>query len=215
VLSARRRDRLEALAADLSERGYPAQAIELDVTDDGSIAAALDMAGPIDGLVNNAGTADTAPALAVSPADFDRVMATNLRGPWLLSVAAAQRWKAAGKPGFIINIASILGERVAGQVAPYAISKAGIIQMTKALALEWARHSIRINALAPGYFGTEINAEFFASEAGQGMLKRVPMRRLGQLEEIEGPFLLLASEASSFMTGAVIPVDGGHLVSSL
>lgn len=215
VLAARRLDRLEALAGALAARGKPARTVSLDVTDEGSIRAALEEAGPIDGLVNNAGTAETAPAMQVTSADYDRVMATNLRGPWLMATEAARRWKQAGKPGFIINIASILGERVAGQVAPYAISKAGIIQMTKALALEWARYSIRVNALAPGYFSTELNADFFAGEAGQTMLKRVPMRRLGRLEELDGPFLLLASKASSFMTGAIIPVDGGHLVSSL
>jgi NAD(P)-dependent dehydrogenase (short-subunit alcohol dehydrogenase family) len=115
----------------------------------------------------------------------------------------------------IINVASILGLRVAGGVAAYAISKAGVIQMTKALALEWARHGIRVNALAPGYLATELNEAFFAREAGAALIKRVPMRRLGQLGELDGPLLLLASDASSFMTGAVIAVDGGHLVSTL
>jgi NAD(P)-dependent dehydrogenase (short-subunit alcohol dehydrogenase family) len=117
--------------------------------------------------------------------------------------------------GSIVNIASILGLRVAGAIAPYAISKAGVIQMTKALALEWARYGIRVNALAPGYFVTELNDDFFQSEAGQALIKRVPQRRLGELRELDGPLLLLLSDAGSFMTGSVVTVDGGHLVSGL
>ena len=117
--------------------------------------------------------------------------------------------------GSVVNIASILGLRVAGAVAPYAISKAGVIQMTKALALEWARYGIRVNALAPGYFVTELNDDFFESDAGKALIRRVPQRRLGQLEELDGPLLLLVSHAGSFMTGSVVTVDGGHMVSGL
>jgi NAD(P)-dependent dehydrogenase (short-subunit alcohol dehydrogenase family) len=117
--------------------------------------------------------------------------------------------------GSIINIASILGVRVAAGVAPYAVSKAAVIQMTKALALEWARHGIRVNALAPGYIETELNRDFFASAAGQALIKRVPQRRLGEARELDGALLLLASRAGSYMTGTVITVDGGHLVSGL
>jgi NAD(P)-dependent dehydrogenase (short-subunit alcohol dehydrogenase family) len=117
--------------------------------------------------------------------------------------------------GSIVNIASILGLRVTGGVAPYAVSKAGVVQMTKALALEWARHRIRVNALAPGYIETELNDAFFAGDAGKALIRRIPQRRLGELQELDGPLLLLASGAGSFMTGSVVTVDGGHLVSGL
>jgi NAD(P)-dependent dehydrogenase (short-subunit alcohol dehydrogenase family) len=122
---------------------------------------------------------------------------------------------AAGKGGSIINVASILGVRVSGGVLPYTVSKAGVVQMTNALALEWARHGIRVNAVAPGYFETEINAGFFRTPAGEAMIKRIPQRRIGQMHHLDGVMLLLAGEASDYMTGTVIPVDGGHLVSGL
>jgi NAD(P)-dependent dehydrogenase (short-subunit alcohol dehydrogenase family) len=144
------------------------------------------------------------------------IFETNFSGDvWLVAQAAGRRMVAHKLKGSIVNIASILGVRVASSVAPYAISKAGVMQMTKALALEWARFGIRVNALAPGYFETELNDDFFRSDAGQALIKRVPQRRLGELRELEGPLLLLASEAGSYMTGSVIVVDGGHLVSSL
>jgi NAD(P)-dependent dehydrogenase (short-subunit alcohol dehydrogenase family) len=215
VLAARRLDRLEALAGALAAQGHKARALSLDVTDEASIAACIAAAGPLDVVVNNAGIAGPQAAVDVSAAAFDRIVDTNLRGCFLVAAAAARSLIAADRGGSIINIASILGMRVAGAVAPYAMSKAGVIQMTRALALEWARHRIRVNAIAPGYMRTAINDDFFASAAGEALVKRVPMRRLGELEELDGPFLLLASQASSFMTGSVIAVDGGHLVSSL
>jgi NAD(P)-dependent dehydrogenase (short-subunit alcohol dehydrogenase family) len=166
-------------------------------------------------LVNNAGIADGGASLDTAPEAFDRVIATNLRGVWLMSVASAERWRQAKRGGAIVNIASILGFRVSGGTAAYAVSKAGVVQMTEAHALEWARYGIRVNALAPGYIATDINAGFFETEHGQAMLKRIPMRRLGQPEDLDGAFLLLCSDASRWMTGATIPVDGGHLVSTL
>jgi len=117
--------------------------------------------------------------------------------------------------GSVINIASITGERPVGGAAAYSISKAAIISMTKVMAQDLARHGIRVNALAPGYFSTDMNRDVLASEVGQTMLRRSPMRRAGQMEELEGPLLLLASDRGSFMTGAIVPVDGGHLVSPL
>jgi NAD(P)-dependent dehydrogenase (short-subunit alcohol dehydrogenase family) len=171
--------------------------------------------GPIHAVINNAGVTATKPALDQDERSWDSVVDTNLKGVWLVAQAAARRMVASKMKGSIVNIASILGLRVAGAVAPYAISKAGVIQMTKALALEWARYGIRVNALAPGYFMTELNDDFFESDAGKSLIKRVPQRRLGQLTELDGPLLLLISNAGSFMTGSVVTVDGGHMVSGL
>lgn len=212
TLAARRRERLEALVAELPG----AAAISLDVADEASVAAAFAALDAVpDVVVNNAGIAESGAAIDLDLSAFDRVVATNLRGVWLVSTAAARAWREAGRGGAIVNVASILGHRVAGAVAPYAVTKAGVVQMTAALALEWARYGIRVNALCPGYIATEINAGFFETEAGQAMLKRVPMRRLGRPQDLDGAFLLLATDASAWMTGTSIAVDGGHLVSSL
>jgi NAD(P)-dependent dehydrogenase (short-subunit alcohol dehydrogenase family) len=216
AVGARRLDKLDALVAELKRLGAAeAVAVALDVADEASVEAALSAVGPLDVLVNNAGIAGDGSALDTSAEAFDRVIATNLRGVWLMSTAAARRWRDAKRGGAIVNIASVLGFRVAGGVAAYAVSKAGVVQMTQALALEWARFGIRVNGLAPGYIETDINAGFFDTEPGRAMLKRIPTRRLGQPEDLDGAFLLLATDASAWMTGATIPVDGGHLVSSL
>lgn len=215
--------RRAALVAEEAERlrgfGYRAAGFAADVTQVHALGPAFDEIeaelGPITILVNNAGRAATQPALAVEEADWDDILDTNLKGAWLASREAARRWVAAKRPGNIINIASILGLRVASQTLPYAVSKAGLVQMTKALALEWARHQIRVNALAPGYVMTALNQDFFSTEAGAALIKRIPQRRLGRLEDLDGPLLLLASRASAYMTGAVLTVDGGHLNSGL
>jgi NAD(P)-dependent dehydrogenase (short-subunit alcohol dehydrogenase family) len=154
-------------------------------------------------------------ALDVDPDGWDRVMDTNVKGAWLVSRAAAKRMIEAKLEGSIVNIASILGFRVAGRVAPYAASKAGLVQLTRALAFEWARYGIRVNAIAPGYIETDINRDFFSSDPGKALIARIPQRRLGRPHELNGALLLLASDASSYMTGSAIVVDGGHLQSTL
>ncbi len=219
VLAARRREALETVAAAAREAGAAgADVVPLDVTDAASIEAAVATAtttGPLDALLNNAGIAATGAALEQSVEGFDDILAVDLRGAFLVAQAVARTWTAGKRGGVVVNVASILGLRVASHVAPYAIAKAGLVQMTKALALEWARHGIRVNALAPGYVETDINADFFATDAGQALIKRVPQRRLLSLADLDGPLLLLLSDAGRGMTGAVVAVDGGHLVSGL
>ena len=218
-LGARRADALAETVSRVESDGGEAHAVVMDVTDAASVERALDGAearfGPVTVLINNAGVTITKPALDLSEADWDGVVDTNLKGVWLAAQASARRMVRHGTGGSIVNVASILGLRVAGAVAPYTVSKAAVVQLTQALALEWARHRIRVNALAPGYVQTELNDAFFESEAGKALIKRVPQRRLGAAGELDGALLLLASEAGSYMTGSVIAVDGGHLVSSL
>jgi NAD(P)-dependent dehydrogenase (short-subunit alcohol dehydrogenase family) len=213
ILAARRTERLEALAAELGERAW---AFALDVRDPAAIAAcfaALDQAGlRPDILINNAGIARPRRALEIEAQEWDEVLEVNLRGAFLVAQEVARRLVAAGEGGSIVNIASILGLRVAQEVASYNAAKAALIHLTRSLAVEWARHAIRVNAIAPGYIETEMNRAFFATEAGKAMIKRIPMRRLGALEDLAGPLLLLASPAGAFMTGSVVVVDGGHAV---
>lgn len=215
VLAARRADRLQSLQAELAKDGIAATAVDLDVQSAESICAALDAAGPLDVVVNNAGISIVKPALDMPEQDWDAVVDTNLRGAWLVAQGAARRWVATQQPGSIVNIASILGQRTIGQVAPYNASKAGLIHLTRALAMEWARYRIRVNAISPGYIETEMNSAFWQTPGGKKLIDRIPQRRIGKPEELDGALLLLASEAGSFMTGSVITVDGGHTVSSL
>jgi NAD(P)-dependent dehydrogenase (short-subunit alcohol dehydrogenase family) len=218
AVAARRKESLEDVRDQIRGTGGNAIAIAMDVTDASSVASAVaEMTarlGSLDILVNNAGITVTKPFLEIAETEWDRVVRTNLNGVFLVAQAAARAMKAQGS-GVIVNIASILGVRVAGQVAPYIASKAGVVHLTRAMALELARHRIRVNALCPGYIETNLNRDFFASEIGRALINRIPQRRLGKQEELEGPLLLMCSDAGSYMTGAVLAVDGGHLVSSL
>ena len=220
AIAARRADALRALEAELRDLGAAdALALALDVADAASIEpvirAARQRFGALDVVLNNAGVAPDGAAMDTPIERFDHVLDVNLRGAYAVATAAGRVWREDKRGGSLINVASILGLRQASGVSPYAISKAGVVQMTKVLALEWARHGIRVNALAPGYIDTPMTSDFFATDMGKSMIARIPMRRIGRPEDLDGPFLLLATDASAFMTGAVIPVDGGHVVNSL
>ncbi len=216
--AARRETALEALADRIGLAGGLCLPLVMDVTDPFSVTEAFHCLqqkapAPLSIVVNNAGVAQTRAALDVPAEEWLGVLSPNLTGSFLVAQASARAMQSGG--GTLVNIASILGERVAKGLAAYAASKAGLIQLTKALALEWAPLGIRVNALAPGYIETDLNRDFFASDAGQRLIARIPQRRLGQVADLDGPLMLLCSDQSRYMTGAVIAVDGGHLVSGL
>lgn len=220
IVAARSVDKLAETVAEIEAAGGQAFAVHLDVTDPSSVKSCFDRieeaaGGVADIIVNNAGMAVSRPLLEQTESDWDSVLDTNLKGAWLVAQEAARRLVSARRPGSIINIASITGERVAGGVAPYCSSKAGVMHLTRAMALELARHGVRVNALAPGYVQTELNREFLVSEAGERLRSRIPQRRFGLPEELDGPLLLLASDAGAYITGSTVFADGGHLVSSL
>lgn len=219
ALAARRVAALDELASEIRAAGGEAYTVALDVRDEGSVAGAVAAIegdfGGIDILVNNSGVSGIKPTLQLTGTDWDEVLDVNLKGAFLVANEVGRAMVRAKRPGSIINIASILGFRVAGQLAPYTASKAGLVHLTKSLALDWARYGIRVNAIAPGYFRTDINDDFWDTEPGKAMINRIPQRRLGVVENLDGPLLLLASDASAYMTGTTITVDGGHLVSAL
>ncbi len=219
ALAARRVDSLGAVAAEIEAAGGRAIAVRLDVSEAASVreavAATVAQLGGLDILVNNAGTTATKPLLELTEADWDSVLDVNLKGCFLMAQEAARAMVQAGRGGAIVNVASILGFRVAAQLAPYIASKAGLVRLSQAMALELARHRIRVNALCPGYIETDINQAFFATPPGEALVKRIPQRRLGRKEELDGPLLLLCSDAGSYITGAALAVDGGHLVNTL
>jgi NAD(P)-dependent dehydrogenase (short-subunit alcohol dehydrogenase family) len=219
LVAARRVDRLQLLVSELLTRHAEAYAVALDVTNAFGVRKAFDMAAEHgfepDIIVNCAGVTTFKPALEVMEEEWDAVTDTNLKGSWLVAREAAARMVAQQRSGSIVNVASILGLRTGGGLVAYGASKAGLVHMTRLLALEWARHKIRVNAIAPGYFVTDLNRDFLGSELGERARLRIPQRRFGSPEHLDGPLLLLASEAGAYITGAVIAVDGGHLCSSL
>jgi NAD(P)-dependent dehydrogenase (short-subunit alcohol dehydrogenase family) len=212
--SARRLDRLETLVAEIRAAGGKAEAVSLDVTSASSIKNCMDHViantGRLDVLINNAGIAEPQKFVRTDSASRDRTMATNFLGVWDLCHEAAQRMLAAKHGGSIINIASILGLGGAPGYAAYSASKAAVIQLTRVLALELGRQGIRVNAIAPGWFLTEMNRDYFATDAGKAAALRTPAARTGELRELVGPVLLLASDAGSFVNGVVLPVDGAN-----
>ncbi len=215
VIGARRKDRIEALADDIrAQTGRRVLAVDMDVTVGESVSAAFDAATSAFGVptivCNNAGVAKSEWAIDSTEEGWDFTMDTNLKGAWRVAKEAAVRLRDAGKPGSIINTASILGLRVAPYQLTYAISKAGVVQMTKAMSIEFHRFGIRVNALCPGYFRTEINDTFLDSPAGQQMLASTPAGRAGQLKELDAPVLTLAGPGGSFISGAAFPVDFAH-----
>lgn len=219
VLSARNVEKLQQVLEQIQASGAVAHAVAMDVSNSSSVknvmAQIVTQYGVPDVLVNNAGQSIAKPMLEQTEEDWDQILDTNLKGCWLVGTELARALAAAGKPGSIVNIASILGERVGGAVGPYAISKAGLVQATKAMALELARYNIRVNAILPGYVATDMNSEFLASELGDKLRKRIPTRQFCELSDLTGPLLLLASNAGTGMTGACVAVDRGHLVSAL
>ncbi len=219
VVAARRLDRLEALVGELEADGAEAAAVEMDVTRGETISRAFDVAeerfGPVTVVSNNAGVVDSKLAVDVEEADWDHTLNTNLKGAWLVASEAGKRMIAANAPGSIVNTASILGLRPALAQASYATSKAGLVHLTRCLALEWARKGVRVNALCPGFFVTEMNTDFLESERGQKYLASTPAQRAGEFDELSAPFLLLATGAGSFVTGETLAVDGGHSLSAL
>ena len=216
ILSARRIDNLEALKNEIGNKAF---CIPLDVASAESVKNLVreirNITGSVDILVNNAGVSDPRRFKDLTEESWNYVLETNLNGAFRMAKAITDIFLEDKKGGSIINIASILGLRVGLNLTSYAAAKAGLVQLTKSMALELARSNIRVNAIAPGYILTEINNDFFDTEEGQSYIKSIPMRRLGLESELDGILLLLASDASSFMTGSIIPVDGGHLVNPL
>ncbi len=216
ALVARRADRLAAVRERIEQSGGRVVAVDADVCDRTAMQRAFDAAektfGTVTILVNNAGVVHSSRAVEIAEEDWRRVLATNLDAVFYWAQEAARRMLAAGTGGAIVNIASVLGMTPDNGVAGYATAKAGVIQLTKALAIELAFKGIRVNAIAPGWIVTEINRDYLASERGAAMKRRIPMGRFGETRDLDGPLLLLVSDAGRYMTGATVVADGGQVV---
>lgn len=219
VAAARRKERLDHLVEIITEQGGSAIAVNMDVTDRGSIVAALDEAeaafGTVTTVINNAGVASPRNFVKIEDEDRDFVMNTNFNGVWNVAQESARRMIAANSGGSIVNIASILGLSAKPGQTSYCASKGAVVQLTRAMSLDLMKHRIRVNAIAPGWFKTEINEDYFNSPAGQEFVERMPARRLGQLSELVGPVVMLCSDAASFVNGVVLPVDGSISIAGI
>lgn len=211
VLAARRIERLRALEGEIRDAGGQATSVELDVLSETSVAAAVEAAeaafGPLAILVNNSGVSAQAKIVDMSLDEYDRVMNTNARGAFLVAQAVARRMIAAGTPGRIVNVASVLAEKAMRELSAYCMSKAALLHLTRVQALEWARHGINVNALCPGYIRTEINDAYWDTERGQAFVKTFPRRRVGEPQDLDGALLLLVSPEARMITGTSITVD--------
>lgn len=218
VLAARRMDRLERLVHQIKQQGGEAIAVSMDVTDTHSIDQAIDEAisyfGKIDILVNNAGVANSQLSHEATEEEYHFIMDVNVKGAWYVAKSVAAHM-VENKSGSIINIASIFGLIVGLNASLYSMSKAAVVQMTKAMAIDLVRQNVRVNAICPGFIKTEMNEALLDTEHGKRFIQKMPMKRLGTLEELDAPLLMLASEAGSYITGVALPVDGGHIIKSI
>lgn len=221
VLAARRLERLKDLRAELESQGGAAHVVRMDVTDLDSVAQAVrhveDEVGPIDILVNNSGVSTTQRLTDVTPQDFDYVFDTNVRGAFFVAQEVAKRMIARAKQqqdfrGRIVNIASVAGLRVLAQIGVYCMSKAAVVHMTRAQALEWGRYGINVNAICPGYIRTEINDQYWDTEGGRKLIQMLPRKRVGSVEDLDAVLLLLVADESQFINGAIIAADDGLAV---
>ncbi|MCA8900702.1 MAG: SDR family oxidoreductase [Hyphomonas sp.] len=217
VIAARRMGRLEELAEEISKAGGRALPVEMDVTSDESVTGAFAeikeaLGRPCDIIINNSGLSREGWFREQSEEDWNTVIDTNLTGVWRVGKHGTNAMIDAGAKGSIVNIASITGHRTQMMTTAYCVSKAGVDHLTRHMAMENARYGIRVNAISPGYYKTEINDEYLDSDAGEAMRKRIAMRRFGEYRELDGTLLLLASDAGSYMTGSTIVVDGGHML---
>lgn len=215
ILCARRVDKLEQAAEEISANGGRVLCVPMDITDTAQVTAGFDAAsdfGTPSIVVNNAGIVSGSMLLDLEAPEWDQIMATNLKGAWLVAKEAARRLIETKSPGSIINISSMLGSAIQQGTGPYAASKAALIHLTRQMALEWAPQQIRANSISPGYIATDMVDGFLQSEAGQQIIKRNPQARYGQVADLSGAILLLASDASGYMTGTNTVIDGGHSI---